>query len=550
MPGGDMSRQQHYITCTAQAPSSLVVRTDMVQNYNTMASEHQQQHEFPVQDHQRHGYYQLSAASQQYQSPNVNQTTWPSPQSMSTDDFDNSNSTNANYSYRGQVVATAYNPSSLSPRTWSAATTQTPPPASAAQFDLPLRSQEPVFDGLNNQITMSPDDLREADLQLHLHYDNSAFQQGFEPRHLKGERFHYESSPATDAPGSPYISSPASFSGDFGAEPDMKPDLGGQQNPPIPRAPLKENASGEEPYAKLIHKALKDAPGHSMTLQELYQWFKDNTDKTRKTEGTGWQNSIRHNLSMNDAFQRRLQAIFPDIDGNHAGTEKRVSEWYLNPEYINDIMPTTQFRDGKRGTSRTIFSRRNTAPGGGVHRRTSPPRSTTATHYQNPDYPNRSMPGRAISGRRGGRATTSARNAKRHRSQTGSLSPVLGTAAAAQQQQQQQQHLQHYPYPPTQFQELQVHADDIRRRNRSALKREAEGMGNPVMGPMAPAPLAGHMGVGHTSVPVAFMGPSAPRGLPQAYQLQQFGMADVSGVYNASPPADDVIYGWGSDAQL
>ncbi|KZL81650.1 fork head domain-containing protein [Colletotrichum incanum] len=545
MPGGDMSRQQHYITCTAHAPSSLVVRTDLVENYNIMTSEHQQQHEFPVQDHQRQGYYQLSAASQQYQSPNVNQTTWHSPQSMSTDDFDNSNSTNTNYSYRGQAVATAYNPSSLSPRTWSAATTQTTPPASTAQFDLSLRSQEPVFDGLSNQITMSPDDFRGADLQLHLHYDNSAFQQGFESRHLKGERFQYESSPATDAPGSPYISSPASFSGDFGAEADMKPDLSGQRNPPIPRATPRENASGEEPYAKLIHRALKDAPGHSMTLQELYKWFKDNTDKTRKTEGTGWQNSIRHNLSMNDAFQRRLQATFPDIDGNHAGTEKRVSEWYLNPEYINDIMPTTQFRDGKRGTSRAIFSRRNTAPGGGGHRRNSPPRSTTVTHYQNPDYPNRSMPGRAISGRRGGRATTSARNAKRQRSQTDSLSPVLGTAAAAA-----QQHLQHYPYHHVQLEELQVHADGIRRRNHSALKREVEGMGNPVMEPMAPAPLAGNVGVGNTRIPVAFMGPNAPGGLPQAYQLQQFGMADVSGVYSSSPSADDVIYGWSSDAQL
>ena len=55
----------------------------------------------------------------------------------------------------------------------------------------------------------------------------------------------------------------------------------------------------DEPYAKLIWKAFKSVPpSYSMTLQELYQWFRENTIKA-KGEGKGWQNSIRHNLSMN-----------------------------------------------------------------------------------------------------------------------------------------------------------------------------------------------------------------------------------------------------------
>jgi hypothetical protein len=57
-------------------------------------------------------------------------------------------------------------------------------------------------------------------------------------------------------------------------------------------------AKPDEPYAKLIHKAIMTRPDHSMTLQEIYQWFRDNTNKA-VTESTGWQNSIRHNLSMN-----------------------------------------------------------------------------------------------------------------------------------------------------------------------------------------------------------------------------------------------------------
>lgn len=53
-----------------------------------------------------------------------------------------------------------------------------------------------------------------------------------------------------------------------------------------------------EPYAKLIHRALMGAPNHSMALQEIYQWFIDNTEKG-SSSGSGWRNSIRHNLSMN-----------------------------------------------------------------------------------------------------------------------------------------------------------------------------------------------------------------------------------------------------------
>lgn len=62
----------------------------------------------------------------------------------------------------------------------------------------------------------------------------------------------------------------------------------------------------EEPYAQLIWKAFLSTPTHSMTLKELYQWFRDNTEKAKhdnpekgKDKTRGWMNSIRHNLSMN-----------------------------------------------------------------------------------------------------------------------------------------------------------------------------------------------------------------------------------------------------------
>jgi hypothetical protein len=59
-----------------------------------------------------------------------------------------------------------------------------------------------------------------------------------------------------------------------------------------------DDHTAEEPYAKLIHRALMSTPNHSMVLQEIYQWFRENTSKG-SSDSKGWMNSIRHNLSMN-----------------------------------------------------------------------------------------------------------------------------------------------------------------------------------------------------------------------------------------------------------
>ena len=59
-----------------------------------------------------------------------------------------------------------------------------------------------------------------------------------------------------------------------------------------------DDLGANEPYAKLIYRALMSAPNHAMVLQEIYQWFRDNTTKGN-SDTKGWMNSIRHNLSMN-----------------------------------------------------------------------------------------------------------------------------------------------------------------------------------------------------------------------------------------------------------
>jgi hypothetical protein len=59
-----------------------------------------------------------------------------------------------------------------------------------------------------------------------------------------------------------------------------------------------EDPGTDGPYAKLIWRALMSVPDHSMVLQEIYKWFRKNTNKG-SSDSKGWMNSIRHNLSMN-----------------------------------------------------------------------------------------------------------------------------------------------------------------------------------------------------------------------------------------------------------
>ncbi|OMH85668.1 Forkhead box protein J3 [Zancudomyces culisetae] len=70
-------------------------------------------------------------------------------------------------------------------------------------------------------------------------------------------------------------------------------------------APLKTHTSGKLPYsyATLITYAILHHQKKRMTLNEIYQWILEKYPHF-KTAGSGWKNSIRHNLSLNKTFVR------------------------------------------------------------------------------------------------------------------------------------------------------------------------------------------------------------------------------------------------------
>ncbi|KAL4921056.1 hypothetical protein BDW62DRAFT_198501 [Aspergillus aurantiobrunneus] len=99
-----------------------------------------------------------------------------------------------------------------------------------------------------------------------------------------------------------------------------------------------DDTNADPPYSQLIYEALSSAPGKKLPLQGIYLWFEKNTAKGRDPGSKGWQNSIRHNLSMNAGFEAVRE------EQPTAG-KKPINYWRLTDEAVsNGIQSTTRYR--------------------------------------------------------------------------------------------------------------------------------------------------------------------------------------------------------------
>ncbi|VDO10872.1 unnamed protein product [Brugia timori] len=98
---------------------------------------------------------------------------------------------------------------------------------------------------------------------------------------------------------------------------------------------MEEGNECEKPpysYVALITMAISDSPERQMTLSQIYHYidarfpYYRNCDPKRRQ---GWQNSIRHNLSLNDCFIKKAR------DGVGPANDRKGNFWTLSPDSIN-----------------------------------------------------------------------------------------------------------------------------------------------------------------------------------------------------------------------
>lgn len=82
-------------------------------------------------------------------------------------------------------------------------------------------------------------------------------------------------------------------------------------------------------YAMLIGMAILLSPQRRLTLAQIYKWIND-TFSWYKTNHSGWQNSIRHNLSLNKSFSKQNRPKTEPGKGNYWIVVPGHEKYFLN----------------------------------------------------------------------------------------------------------------------------------------------------------------------------------------------------------------------------
>ncbi|CAG0884870.1 unnamed protein product, partial [Darwinula stevensoni] len=110
----------------------------------------------------------------------------------------------------------------------------------------------------------------------------------------------------------------------------------------VERRGMDYKANPEKPpysYATLIIMAMK-ANAHRMTLSAVYQWIRENFLYYQNADPS-WQNSIRHNLSLNKCFTKVPRG---------KGEQGKGGFWQLDSRHVDSYLEGLQKKKGRKDT--------------------------------------------------------------------------------------------------------------------------------------------------------------------------------------------------------
>ncbi|XP_007520913.1 forkhead box protein I1 [Erinaceus europaeus] len=103
-------------------------------------------------------------------------------------------------------------------------------------------------------------------------------------------------------------------------------------------------------YSALIAMAIHGAPDRRLTLSQIYQYVADNFPFYNKSKA-GWQNSIRHNLSLNDCFKKVPRDEDDPGKGNYWTLDPNCEKMFDNGNFRRKRKRKSDVSPGSSSTS-------------------------------------------------------------------------------------------------------------------------------------------------------------------------------------------------------
>jgi hypothetical protein len=127
------------------------------------------------------------------------------------------------------------------------------------------------------------------------------------------------------------------------ARPLKKTKLEEQTLPPHDSFPpiTDDGAKPPHSYAQLIGMAILRSPMRRLTLAQIYKWISDNYSFYNPNDA-GWQNSIRHNLSLHKNFIKIERPKDDPGKGNYWGIEPGTEFQFLKEKPTRKTAPTAE----------------------------------------------------------------------------------------------------------------------------------------------------------------------------------------------------------------